>query len=248
MNPINYVDLSHYNEEVINMARRFKDFTRKMIGELAESYAKSSAECSRSYYCRNADITEATFYKILHTAIEQWIVDEETARMIARKSSLNAGKGSESEAGSIQSRRAYDESFKIRDSYEIPKSYAKKYAILYAYSSYNQRNFRNFERMPTKYFNKLIKKAIIECIISDEVVATLRKKSLENNNPELANQLFDSLEQEREEYKKCKKTGEQRISEAKEEAAKYVQRTMEDYGIPDEIEDYSTSLSQETKN
>ena len=228
------------------MSKCFNDYTRRMIWELAKEYADSPAECSRTYFCKKEGISQGTFYKLLHAAIEEWIVDEDIARRIARKSELNAGLGSESEAGARQSRHAYDESFKKRENYEISRSTAKKYAIMYAYSQFPQSYFKRAELMPTRFFNALLKKAIIEGIVSDEVVNALKIKALRNNDSTSSvYDFFADLEQQRKEYKKDKKTRAQKHEEQKKAQKDFAQMSIDDYGIPDEMDEYMDSMKED---
>ncbi len=228
------------------MSKRFNDYSRRMIWELANEYADSPAECSRTYFCKKEGISQGTFYKLLHVAIEEWIVDEDTARRIARKSELNAAHGSESEAGALQSRHAYDESFKKREKYEISRSTVKRYATMYAYSQFPQSYFKKAELMPTPFFNALLKKAIIEGIVSDEVVRELKLKALRNNGSvSSVYDFFSDLEQQRKEFKKDKKTRAQRLEEQKMAQKDFAQMSIEDYGIPDEMEEYKNSIQED---
>ncbi len=224
------------------MARQIKDFNRRMILELAKEYANSSAEFSRSFFCKKEDISQGTFYRILHKAIEEWIVDEETARKIAWKSEQNASQGSESKAGGIQSRHAYEESFRKRDEFDISRSTAKKYAEMYAYSDLLQTPFKISEVMPTPFFNALMKKAIVENIVSDEIVKKLKIKAMRSNNSTIAYNFFEELEEQRREFKENKKTKKQDTDEQKKVQKDYAQMNKENYGIPDEMEEYIDSM------
>lgn len=223
------------------MAKQLKDYTRSMIFDLASDYADFSSEYARSFFCEREQISQGTFYKILHKAIEEWIVDDKVAEKIAQKSELNAGKGAASKLGSYQSRKAYDESFEKRNNYVVSRATAKKYAQMYAYSQFKQREFRASEIMPTKFFNAVLIKAITENIISDEVVKQLRHKA-ESNNGVAGSMLFDNLEMQRREFKKYGKTKTQRDNELRKEQRKFAQMSMDDYEIPDEMEEYKESM------
>ena len=227
----------------IKMGRKFKSFNRQMIRRIATDYANSSLEYSRSYFCNRENITEYVFYRILHTAIERQIVDDDTAKRIARKSEKNSSKSVGGEGARLRSVQAYERSFEKRNTYVMSDSEVKEIAEAYAASLCNQAEFKKSMGLDNRLFNYAMKRAITEGIVDEQVVLAMRRKA-EYNHGESATNFFDELETERQERIRGSRRRDESSAEQnkRKEHLKFMVETIESFCTPDEIEEYKDSM------
>lgn len=224
------------------MERKFKDFDRRMIRFIASDYATSSLEYSRGYFCRRENISEHTFYRILHAAVERQIVDDNVASKIASKSEKNSAKSAGCEGARIRSVQAYANSFEKRKNYVMSKREAKEIAEAYANSYMQQKEFKELWGLSTHLFNYALVNAIVERLVDDSTVELIRKKS-ETIHGETATIFIDDLvSSRRKKRKKISKIESTVEKDKKEEHRKFMKETINSFCAPDEVDDYVESM------
>lgn len=181
--------------------KRLKDFSRKQIREIATVYATTELACNYSYFEKEYEISETTFYNILKKAIIESIVDDEIAKQIGRKTEKNSAKKAGKGAG-IRSRRHQEDLLLKRKAFKMKKSEAIKIAIRYSKSNFNKKQFCLVNIITIKLFDDALVRAITENWVDDECYERIKSKALKNhNNSSKACELFQKLDNIREEHK-----------------------------------------------
>lgn len=181
--------------------RTTREFSRAQIWEIANFYAASSYWHSAEFFANEYNITTANFYRILHRAVEECIVDDGTVYKIAKKSAYN----SEVKAGEYARKRSeknYKQLIKKRQEYMLPKDEAIRLINKYANSDDGKRTFLLKVYMTPSLFDRTIKEGIIKSWVSDEVVTKLKEKSLNKHNDKATLEFWEKLLKLRNENKK----------------------------------------------
>lgn len=170
-----------------------KDLSRKQIWEIATGYAQTNYAYSHEYYEREFQISKGTFYTALEKAVIEHIVDMQTVELMAAKAAYNSSVKA-GEAGAGRSRKHYDYLKKKRALYRLPKKQAIKWTVKYAESQFNKKEFANRACITTQLLDVTIKEAIEKSLVSDEIVAKLKEKSLRQYNGQSVFDFWDELE------------------------------------------------------
>lgn len=247
------------------MGRNAKDFSRYDVKNIALEYASSEDEVSASYFCETYNITEGVFYSIIKRAVVESIVNEETAHVIAKKASRNsAARGGE--GGRIRSVYKHERLMRERKKFEFTIKEKIWYATQYAKSpSYvDVKTFIVQHSMTRELFDRTVRSAIVDGHVSDIVARELFGKALQHNKEERVRPFFDGLFAERQTNMKAKKEHERQIRVKSRERSKerkekqlmeddeemarqkhqeFIQLGIQDFGIPDEMEEQLDSLN-----
>ena len=240
------------------MARKTECITRREIYNIACSYASSPDDVSAAHYCEQYDISEAVFYHCLEMAVRESMVTDVVANKIATKAARN-GERHGGEGARVNSLRHYQALIDERPYFRFNKRDQKKYAEMYAESPYG---FSEFCKM--HYIKEVVMQAaLVEVIqngrIDDACVERIYQKSKERHGAETADRLFDSLKNAREIARNAKKEHERDLRRARNDRKKaeqakadvekqkachrkFVQETMDEFGIPDELKEQKESL------
>lgn len=241
------------------MIRKIESLTRHKIFTIASSYAHSPDEVSAEHYCKFYDVSEAVFYRCLEKAVQESMVTEEVACLIASKAARN-GERHGGEGARINSLRHYQALIDSRPTFRFNKRDQKRYAKMYAESEYNFKEFCRRNYIPCKVLQAALVDAIQSCQIDDECVEQIYQKSKASHGEESSKRLFDGLREARKCTAEAKKAHEKDLRRARaqrkkaekakaeedarqaQQQLKFIQQTLEDYGIPDEIAEQKASL------
>lgn len=180
--------------------RTARDFSRKQIWEIANSYANTGYEYSHDYYEREYKISKSTFYTILEKAVIEHIVNLDIVELMCKKAAYNSGVKA-GEAGYERSIKHYDYLKKKRAQYRVSKKQAVHLTIKYSESKLLKNEFAKENYISTKMLDIIFKDAIINCWVSDEVVNKLKQKSLRQDSSQRVLNFWFKIENLRRENK-----------------------------------------------
>jgi len=177
--------------------KRLKDFSRKKIREIATEYANTELAYSYSYFEREYEISQATFYNILQKSIIESIVNDEIAKRIGEKLAANSEKKA-GEPAAIRSKRHHEHLIMKRKTFKFSKVDAKKIALMYSKSNLDKKSFCNTHVIHYRLFDDALVRAIAENWIDDEAYGKIRSKALKNHgSSSKAYELFQKLDKMR---------------------------------------------------
>ena len=250
------------------MERKVKDFSRSEINKIAVHYATTSCDFSALYYAMLYNTSESTFYSLIGKAIKEHIVSEQIAKMIAAKSARNSERHG-GDGGKERSKARYRRLMEQRKVFEFSRDTREYYAIEYANSdnAVDMKVFAGIHYMSRVLLQRTLVSAVVDNIVGDEVVEKLRQKALQHNPAWHVERLFRELKRRRQQnidekkarqkqrrlQRKTKKEDDdvQALfdalmldpdNEAKRKQLDFIQVSMTDYGIPDEMEEQIASL------
>lgn len=250
------------------MERKVRDFSRSEINQIAVHYATTSCDFSALYYAGLYNISESTFYSLIGKAIKEHIVSEQIAKMIAVKSARNSERHG-GDGGKERSKARYRRLMEQRKVFEFSRDTREYYTIEYANSDYavDMKVFAGIHYMSRVLLQRTLVSAVVDNIVGDEVVEKLRQKALQHNPAWHVERLFRTLKQQRQKnidekkarqkqrrlQRKMKKEDDdvQALIDAlmldpddeeKRKQLDFIQVSMTDYGIPDEMDEQLESL------
>lgn len=164
--------------------------------KVVESYAKSSGEFSQTYYCDHYNISKSCFGRMRDYAVITELVSEDIAWKATQKGISNQQAHS-SEAGRIAMQHYYDllrkrveyiiYSFSAEEIKEIAERFANE-------SSLSKAELATKTDTSIKVIDNLLKRAIIENIISDEIFEKIKERSIKNSaTPSNTKEFFERL-------------------------------------------------------
>jgi len=177
--------------------KRLKDFSRAQIKKIATEYARSEPACNHSYFEREYEISDSTFYNLLNKAIIESIVDEEIARQIGEKASRNSTVKAGKYAG-VRSKIHNEHLLLKRKNFRFPKKEAKEIVIKYSESSLSKEKFCEKNCITKKLFDNAMIRAITQNWITNKCYKRLKSKAIKNHDdsPEVY-ELFQKLDEMR---------------------------------------------------
>ena len=178
-------------------------FSRKQIFQIAKAYALS--DYSHVHFEKEFHCSSHTFYKLLHLAVEQCIVDDRLAQKIMEKASENSRKKMLEKSGSKEAadcaaarvRKSWQKEIKQRRFFTFTKKDTQKIVTQYATNSLSKNEFCKRNYISPVLFDRTLKKAIINSWISDELVAKLLLKAEQFHGKCKADSFFQALIQKR---------------------------------------------------
>lgn len=184
-----------------------KSFTEfnQFVKAVTERYAQSNMCVGQSNVAKDNNITVQCLRKLMDYAIVYGIVSLEIASQVKEKAKIRANMHYES-AG-VRSEVHHYELYRKRAQYmltSIFKSEIKEIAEYYANNpKLSIQEITRKYQLDSSYLTKLIlEKAILENIVSDDVVELLIKRNVGENPKEKVVKYFENLRKEREENKK----------------------------------------------
>lgn len=170
-------------------------------------YSSTEQTIARSKVMERFDLTESTFYTLLEFAVTHHLVDDETVSKIQEKilanQAVHGNKG-------YYSKKKYNSLIEKRNNYSaFTKKDIKEIATFYATTP------EKSKRQIAKYFgfhntivlDQILKKACIDCIISDKVYKQLLNRSLQKpKNLEKTLKFFSAITTVRAQKKKASQT------------------------------------------
>lgn len=169
--------------------------------KIATEYANSSEEYARSYFIDKYDITASCFYKCLETAIIRNLITEELIEKMEKKA-INNQKAHDTTAGA-KTHLKYYKMRKERDLNifaEFSDNEIEKIAIEFAYSKLKKAEFAKEKEISNRVIDLILKKAIEEAIVDDEVLYSIKERSIANaKNVEETEVFFKELIRKRNE-------------------------------------------------
>lgn len=234
------------------MWSRSADVPRGEIYKIALQYADSEDVISATYFCEEYDITESVFRGIIARAVIESVVTEEYAKRISEK----AGRNAERHGGAgaqLRSVKYHQYLMNRRKSFQFSK--AKKIEIVTQYANsegyIDLHIFSAINAICIPLLNRTIQSAIVDGLVSDEIIELLKRKALQRNDSSRVEKFFEQLIEERT-AKKRKKKNKKVISEKKQSTdscknmqLQFVLETMDDYGIPSEMCEYAIHYKSE---
>lgn len=193
----NSVQSTYFVKGVYFMAKRTaKDFSRSKIGEIATQYAETPESYSHTFFEKEYEISQTTFYTILEKAVIENVVSNETVLEMAGKASSNSSEKA-GEPGETRSAKHYKYLIQKRKIYMLPKKEAIDLADRYSKSKLRKKEFAEKYYYTTALMDRTIMKCIIDCWIKDETVSLLKNKALQQHKSEEAIRFWDKLEEMR---------------------------------------------------
>lgn len=187
--------------------RSFRDLSKSMTTieidnfckRIAESYANSEAKFARTYFTEHEDISMSCFYKVLERAVILNLVSEKTVDKMERKAELN--QLSHAKGAGMTTREKYSMLRKKRNEYIIflySDEEIKEIATDFA----NNRQITKIEfaekyDVSIKVLDTLLKKAITENIVDDEIFAKIEERSLAKDSSLRSKEFFRLLHERR---------------------------------------------------
>lgn len=159
------------------MKRTAKDFSRKMICEIATAYANTKVQYSYRYFCEEYQISKSVFYKLLERAIVENIVGDATVERMSRKAAFNSA-GKAGTGGAIRSNVHYRNLLSRRRTYTLEKEEAISWTEKYANDILDKKTFCMKNHITVRLLDTTILRAVMYNWVTDEIFDMLKQKSL----------------------------------------------------------------------
>lgn len=176
----------------------------KFCKRIAESYANSEARFARSYYTEHENISESCFYEILERAVVLNLVSEKTVDRMEKKAEVN--QAAHAKGAGITSKEKYKELRKKRNEYIIflysEEAIAEVATDFANHPEISKAEFAEKYDVSIKVIDILLKKAITENIVSDEIFEKIEKRSLAKDSGLKAKEFFRLLHERRDSHSK----------------------------------------------
>ena len=255
------------------MERKVREFSRSECRKVAIGYATTADDLSASYFGMLYHTSPEVIYGVIRRAVVESMVGENVVRLIANKAGRNSSNHG-GEGGRRKSHEKYQRLLERRGKFEFSRDNKEYYAIEYANSdeAIDMRVFAEIHCMSRNLLQRTLVSAIVDNIVSDEIVEKLYKKALQHNPSWRVARLFRDLKNQRQKNIQEKKNRQkerrlQRIvrneeedvqalldelmlnpdNEQKRQQLEFIQVTMADYGIPDEMAEQFASLEEARK-
>ena len=186
------------------MARELKDFSRREIKEIAEEYANTPYKKSCEHFMEEYNISESTFYNVLHKAVVESIVSTTFARMIQNKAAAN----SERHGGINAKKRtfnAYEHLINKRTGFRFKVAEGKKLVLKYIYSEATIEVFACDNCVNLLLLKRALRDAVVFSWITNNQVKLLEEKTRKQKG-EAMEEGFKKLLEKRKAYKEWKKS------------------------------------------
>ncbi len=250
------------------MKRKVKDFSRSEVKNIAMSYATTPDDFTATYFSALYKIPHEQVYAVINRAVVESMVPVSIVKLIAAKSGRNSTKNGRY-AGNFQTCEKYKRLLERREKFEFTIEKKEYYAIEYANSdsAVDMKVFSDINCMSKALLQKTLVSAIVDNIVSDEIVRKLYIKAMQHNPSWKVKKFFETLQEQRKENKEeKKKRAKERKNqqaakieedelmamieaymlnpedEAKRKELEFIQMRMDSYGIPDEAQEQLASI------
>ena len=252
------------------MKRKVKDFSRSEAKNIAIHYATTSDDLTASYFAMLYNTTSEDIYSILRRAVVESMVSDRVVSLIANKSGRNSAERAKV-IGQTKSYDKYQRLMERRAKFQFSREKREYYAIEYANSdpAISLRVFAELHCMSRSLLQKTLVSAIVDNVVSDEVVERLKEKALQHNQQVIVERFFRNLKKQRQENIANKKARQkerrmQRKAQYEDDEVKamiealmlnpddedkrreleFIQMRIDAYGIPDEQNDQLASIEK----
>ena len=250
------------------MKRKVKDFSRSEAKKIAINYATTSDDLTASYFAMLYNTTSEDIYGILRRAVVESMVSDRVVTLIANKSGRNSAEKAKV-VGQTKSYDKYQRLMERRAKFQFTREKREYYAIEYANSdpSITLRVFAELHCMSRSLLQRTLVSAVVDNIVSDEVVEKLKEKALQGNPSWKVERFFKALKKQRRDNIENKKARQkerrmQRKMQYEEDEVRamfdalmlnpgdddkrreleFIQMRIDAYGIPDEQSDQLASI------
>lgn len=250
------------------MKRKVKDFSRSEAKKIAINYATTSDDLTASYFAMLYNTTSEDIYGILRRAVVESMVSDRVVSLIANKSGRNSAEKAKV-VGQTKSYEKYQRLMERRAKFQFSREKREYYAIEYANSdpAITLRVFAELHCMSRSLLQRTLVSAVVDNVVSDEVVEKLREKALQGNPSWKVERFFKALKKQRQENIANKKARQkerrmQRKAQYEEDEVRamiealmlnpddedkrreleFIQMRIDAYGIPDEQSDQIASI------
>ena len=250
------------------MKRKVKDFSRSEAKNIAINYATTSDDLTASYFAMLYNTTSEDIYGILRRAVVESMVSDRVVSLIANKSGRNSAERAKV-IGQTKSYDKYQRLMERRAKFQFSREKREYYAIEYANSdpAINLSVFANLHCMSRSLLQRTLVSAVVDNIVSDDVVDKLKEKALQHNQQVIVERFFRNLKKQRQENITNKKARQkerrmQRKAQYEDDEVKamiealmlnpddedkrreleFIQMRIDAYGIPDEQSDQLESI------
>lgn len=252
------------------MKRKVKDFSRSEAKNIAIHYATTSDDLTASYFAMLYNTTSEDIYSILRRAVVESMVSDRVVSLIANKSGRNSAERAKV-IGQTKSYDKYQRLMERRAKFQFSREKREYYAIEYANSdpAISLRVFAELHCMSRSLLQKTLVSAIVDNVVSDEVVEKLKEKALQHNQQVIVERFFRNLKKQRQENIANKKARQkerrmQRKAQYEDDEVKamiealmlnpddedkrreleFIQMRIDAYGIPDEQSEQLASIER----
>ena len=255
------------------MERKVKDFSRSECRKIAIGYATTADDLTASYFGMLYHTSPEVIYGVIRRAVVESMVGEKVVRLISNKSGRNSSNHG-GEGGRRKSTEKYQRLMERRSKFEFTRDNKEYYTIEYANSdqAIDMKVFSELHCMSRSLLQRTLVSAVVDNIVSDEVVEKLYQKALQHNPSWRVSRLFRDLKKQRQQNidEKKARQKERRLqrrmqseedevqalldelllnpdNEEKRKQLDFIQVTMADYGIPDEMAEQLASIEEARK-
>lgn len=182
--------------------RSIREVTRNEMYCIAKEYANTPGERNGQFFSEKYNLSESTFYAILHKAVLESIVSIEIARNIQRKSADNSymhgGK-----SGQKRTFYMYERLINKRKICRLRKEEAKRLIRSYLLSELSLKAFADAYFVNELLFKRALADAVVYSWINDKEVEILKEKTRKQKGDSIE-EGFAKLMQKRLYYKVTK--------------------------------------------
>ena len=158
------------------MKNDLRTLTRCEIYFIAKEYAESKIEQAGEHFAEKYQISESTFYAVLHKAVLESIVSCDVARKIQKKaaenSRLHGGKYAQ-----IRTFNTYEELINRRAKYRLKREEAKKIVRKYIASDLFLEPFSKNYYVDAVLLKRALSDVIVYSWVSDDEVELIKEKT-----------------------------------------------------------------------
>ena len=252
------------------MERKVKDFSRSECRKIAIGYATTADDLTASYFGMLYQTSPEVIYGVIRRAVVESMVGEKVVRLISNKSGRNSSNHG-GEGSRRKSTEKYQRLMERRGNFEVSRDKKEYYSIEYANSdqAIDMKIFSEIHCMSRSLLQRTLASAIVDNMVSDEVVYKLQQEDLQYNPSWRVSRLFRDLKAQRQKNIEEKKNRqrERRLqrkvrneedevqalldelmldpdNEEKRKQLDFIQVSKVDYGIPDEMAEQLASLEE----
>lgn len=172
--------------------------------KIAEEYAGSGCEYSRSYFTKVYNITSDCFYQLLYRAVVRDLVTDEIVMNMRMKASRNSNLKSSQNVGTgtIASEIKYIKLISKRKWFIFLRDFPKEKKI--EITTYFAEHYEESKEECAKKFgvskvafDRIMEDTLINNEVDDEIFTKIRERSLKNNDTKATKSYFTTLRKKR---------------------------------------------------
>lgn len=185
--------------------RYLKDYSRREIQNFVMTYCysplySSLEECAQAY---NLSVNMAK--EFIYASISKCIVEDDAVDILRRRSYESAMKHAYQDGVHLAPKSSYRKYSNLnleRKLFQFSDAEALEIALMYAVSPLCKSDFCSKNAMTKSILDQTLKRAIVENLISDDLVTDLQSKALSfTSDAKIVNTFFEKLWKQREQNK-----------------------------------------------